>query len=214
MLAPLTSANLSLLLLLALLLRHAPLAAGLLRLKTPEQLGYSFPSADSDFGPVIPFSGIWGRLYPALPANACQPIQNRVPRGVVQFALIARGDCAFGRKVQNAQLAGFAAAVVYNNESNQDLVIMTENERTGVVIPSAFISLEAASTVLSALQPYPDSIAILYPSETFLPASAYSWSFIIWISSLLAVGIMLLAFLCVCRYRIRNAVAGAAAAAG
>ncbi|CAI5533228.1 unnamed protein product [Closterium sp. Naga37s-1] len=202
------------LLLLVALLRLAPVAAGLLRLKSPQQLGYSFASTDADFGPVIPFSGLWGRLYPTLPANACQPIQNRVQPGTVQFALIARGDCSFGRKVQNAQFAGFAAAVVYNNESNQDLAIMTENQRMSIMIPSTFISLEDASTILSVIQPYPESIAILYPAQPYYTTSAYSWSFIIWISSLLAIGIMLLAFLCVCRYRIRNAVAGAAAAAG
>ncbi|CAI5531252.1 unnamed protein product [Closterium sp. Naga37s-1] len=205
---------LPLLLLLVALLPHAPVAAGLLRLKSPQQLSYSFASTDADFGPVIPFSGFWGRLYPTVPANACQPIQNRVPPGTVQFALIARGDCSFGRKVQNAQFAGYAAAVVYNNESNQDLAIMTENQRMGIMIPSAFISLEDATTVLSVIQPYPETIAILYPAQPYYTTSAYSWSFIIWISSLLAIGIMLLAFLCVCRYRIRNAVAGAAAAAG
>ncbi|CAI6000374.1 unnamed protein product [Closterium sp. NIES-65] len=235
---------LPLLLLLVALLPHAPVAAGLLRLKSPQQLsysfastdadfgklfsirpqtislelpqqlGYSFASGDADYGPVIPFSGFWGRLYPTVPANACQPIQNRVLPGTVQFALIARGDCSFGRKVQNAQFAGYAAAVVYNNESNQDLAIMTENQRMGIMIPSAFISLEDATTVLSVIQPYPETIAILYPAQPYYTTSAYSWSFIIWISSLLAIGIMLLAFLCVCRYRIRNAVAGAAAAAG
>ncbi|CAI5983153.1 unnamed protein product [Closterium sp. NIES-65] len=235
---------LPLLLLLVALLPHAPVAAGLLRLKSPQQLsysfastdadfgklfsirpqtislespqqlGYSFASGDADYGPVIPFSGFWGRLYPTVPANACQPIQNRVLPGTVQFALIARGDCSFGRKVQNAQFAGYAAAVVYNNESNQDLAIMTENQRMGIMIPSAFISLEDATTVLSVIQPYPETIAILYPAQPYYTTSAYSWSFIIWISSLLAIGIMLLAFLCVCRHRIRNAVAGAAAAAG
>ncbi|CAI7800735.1 unnamed protein product [Closterium sp. NIES-54] len=84
----------------------------------------------------------------------------------------------------------------------------------GITIPSAFISLEDASIILSVIQPYPETIAILYPAQPYYTTSAYSWSFIIWISSLLAIGIMLLTFLCVCRYRIRNAVAGAAAAAG
>ncbi|CAI7800736.1 unnamed protein product [Closterium sp. NIES-54] len=43
------------LLLLVALLRHAPVAAGLLRLKSPQQLSYSFASTDADFGKLFLF---------------------------------------------------------------------------------------------------------------------------------------------------------------
>jgi hypothetical protein len=38
------------------------------------------------------------------------------------FILAARGDCDFVTKVQFAQDAGYAAAIIYNNEDDGDLI--------------------------------------------------------------------------------------------
>lgn len=38
------------------------------------------------------------------------------------FALIVRGGCTFDEKVRNAQIAGFKAAIVYDNEDSDVLI--------------------------------------------------------------------------------------------
>ncbi|CAI5953244.1 unnamed protein product [Closterium sp. NIES-65] len=71
---------------------------------------------------IIPSSGIRGVLRRAEPLDACQPLASRAKRAERAFALITRGNCLFDTKVLNAQVAGYAAAIVFNNEDNDELI--------------------------------------------------------------------------------------------
>lgn len=66
-------------------------------------------------------AGIVGVLSAPSPSNACIPLQA-LDSAFPTFLLIERGDCNFVTKVENAQAAGYAAALVYNNEDDHDLV--------------------------------------------------------------------------------------------
>lgn len=70
-------------------------------------------------------SGICGALLVANPLDGCKPLSNDLRATKidgVNFALIIRGECAFEDKVQNAQNAGFSAAIVYDNQDKENLV--------------------------------------------------------------------------------------------
>ena len=73
---------------------------------------------------TIPVTGIIGLLFAANPRNACVSIEayDSKQTTLSGLLLISRGDCDFVTKVQNAQNAGYAAAIVYNNEEDSDLV--------------------------------------------------------------------------------------------
>lgn len=62
--------------------------------------------------------------------------------------LMARHNCTFFEKVQNAEKAGYKAAIVYNTDSN-DLVEMSGDSDSldDVKIPSMFIGLEDAMEI-------------------------------------------------------------------
>ena len=70
-------------------------------------------------------SGECGILYVAEPLDACSPLTNAVEKvegASSPFVLIVRGGCGFEDKVRNAQKAGFAAAIVHDNEDGGVLV--------------------------------------------------------------------------------------------
>ena len=75
-------------------------------------------------GSTIPPTGIIGWLFAANPSNACVPLQAYDAQHSVlpALVLISRGDCDFVTKVQIAQDAGYAAAIIYNDEDDGDLV--------------------------------------------------------------------------------------------
>jgi uncharacterized protein (TIGR03437 family) len=66
------------------------------------------------------------------------------------YALIARGTCTFATKVQNAQAAGAAGAIIYNDAGDDTLVSPTG--LSGVTgIPATFIGYDDGQTLLGAL---------------------------------------------------------------
>lgn len=75
--------------------------------------------------PSVKGSGICGTLQVAEPLDACSKLTNKIVPVVnntkFPFVLIVRGGCSFDEKVRRAQAAGFAAAIVYDNEDG-DLV--------------------------------------------------------------------------------------------
>jgi E3 ubiquitin-protein ligase RNF13 len=81
--------------------------------------------------------GICGSLRAADPANACAPIRNSAGSGPgMAFVLIARGNCSFEGKVLEAQLAGYDAAVVYDEEEKASLY-SSELPATSSLSPSS-----------------------------------------------------------------------------
>jgi len=69
---------------------------------------------------------------------------------ITTFALIERGprssspdnedNCSFGLKVYHAQMAGFAGAIIYDDESDSELVMMEYSGPLQINISSVFVS--------------------------------------------------------------------------
>lgn len=95
--------------------------------------------ASHSFGVHFPKDGLWGHLFYVEPDDGCKPFRRPVA-GSDWIAVISMSEqCRFEDQVYNAQGAGFIAAIVHNNESD-DLVEMT-NATHFLSIPSTFIGL-------------------------------------------------------------------------
>eukprot|EP00249_Psilotum_nudum_P012107 c23583_g1_i1 orf=301-1536(+) len=159
-----------------------------------------FPDAEATFGPQIPNSGMSGILFTAIPSNACEPLQNiyHANSPVNGFLLVERGLCNFVTKVQHAQEAGYAAAIVYNNEDSNDLITMS-GSGSGIQIPAVFVSKQAGE-VLKQFNGDVTARCYMFPSFENTAWSIMAVSFL----SLLAVSAVLLTFFLVRRHRLRR----------
>ncbi|XP_051135065.1 receptor homology region, transmembrane domain- and RING domain-containing protein 1 isoform X2 [Andrographis paniculata] len=102
----------------------------------------SFPDSPARFTGGLNGSAICGDLRLADPIDACSPLLNEVEyseSGSERIALIVRGGCAFEEKVRHAQDSGFRAAIVYDDEHNQDLISMMGSSE-GIWIHAVFVS--------------------------------------------------------------------------
>uniref|UniRef100_A0A3P9JBS9 E3 ubiquitin-protein ligase RNF13 n=1 Tax=Oryzias latipes TaxID=8090 RepID=A0A3P9JBS9_ORYLA len=111
----------------------------------------NFDDMPARFGFRLPSDGLKGFLIGARPENACEPIEPPPSDNLTGafIVLIKRFDCNFDVKVLNAQKAGYKAAIVHNVDSD-DLISMGSNDLDVVkqiVIPSVFVSSEAANTL-------------------------------------------------------------------
>jgi len=107
---------------------------------------YEDACAPAQFGPGMSEDGYTGVVQVASPLQMCggniTPAQSP---GVI--ALIERGspfdgsECSFEQKVLNAQNAGYALAIVYDNQPNQPLIIM-DGSGDDIKISAVFISNE------------------------------------------------------------------------
>eukprot|EP00050_Salpingoeca_kvevrii_P002342 m.191114 g.191114 ORF g.191114 m.191114 type:complete len:277 (+) comp10591_c2_seq4:2653-3483(+) len=110
----------------------------------------SFPSLQARFGPNLPQGGLVGLLHLADPITACNSTRPPPERNRTYIALIERGEhCEFGAKVKNAQLAGYAAAIVYDNIADDPLRPMDSN-LGDISIPSVFVTKGAGLFMASA----------------------------------------------------------------
>ncbi|KAJ8615463.1 hypothetical protein MRB53_034835 [Persea americana] len=101
----------------------------------------SFDDVEANFAPSIKASGECGILYLAEPLDACSSLLNKVIPGQgasSPFVLIIRGGCTFNDKVRSAQIAGFKAVIVFDDEDGA-LVAMSGNP-AGIKIPAVFVS--------------------------------------------------------------------------
>ncbi|GER37814.1 protease-associated RING/U-box zinc finger family protein [Striga asiatica] len=163
----------------------------------------SFEDIEANFAPSVKGSGFCGTLLVAEPLDACSKLTNKVVLELNQtntnplFVLITRGGCSFDDKVRRAQVAGFKAAIVYNNE-NGDLVAMAGNS-AGIKIHAVFVSKEAGETLAN----YAGNADVeLWVVPTF-ENSAWSIMAISFIS-LLAMSAVLATCFFVRRHRIRR----------
>lgn len=172
-----------------------------LLLITPSNESIVFPDIEASFARRISGTGIVGVLASANPSNACMPLEvvDAKLSSYPVFVLIERGDCNFVSKVQYAQDAGYAAAIVYDNEDTHDLVTMSGNG-FGIEISAVFVSKEAGYVLSQFVN---DRDARLY----MLPALETSaWSVLAVSSiSLLTLSAVLSTFLFVRRQRLRRA---------
>ena len=112
--------------------------------------GEEFTATGGSNTPAIPESGLTGPTD--FLGSGCNPV---LPVGEGKIALMERGTCTFTIKVQVAQAAGYEAAVIFNDKTDQ----LTTNNCDGQVfmlavgdIPSMFVS---RSTGLKFLQTDP-----------------------------------------------------------
>jgi len=112
----------------------------------PTVANLTFAAEEGTFGLTIAKGqSVSGYLMSTIPTNGCGPISPSVTNmtGLMPwFALMRRGDCLFFDKALNAQSAGASYALVYNNEPNGRLAIMTTTTGGTVSIGTGFMSLE------------------------------------------------------------------------
>lgn len=79
---------------------------------------------------------------------ACNPLNPGSLNGA--YALIERGTCTFATKVENAQAAGAAGAIIINNPSDDS--VLSPGGLNGVTsIPAALIGYDDGQTILGTL---------------------------------------------------------------
>eukprot|EP00898_Chlorokybus_atmophyticus_P001110 jgi/Chlat1/19/ChrspC228293S00903 len=100
----------------------------------------SLATVTAAFGPPLAQGGVRGVLYQLTPADGCSPVAHADKDGDAWIALVEKGNCGFHDKVFNAQLAGAAAAVVYDNEDAESLVLMTAKDASDIHMSSVFTS--------------------------------------------------------------------------
>jgi len=84
------------------------------------------------------------------------------------IAVVLRGDCNFEAKVLNAQAAGAAFVLVYNNVATLGSATLTmspgEDGGAAVTIPSAFLSKAAGVDLVSVAGLYPGGLPVMLSS--------------------------------------------------
>eukprot|EP00898_Chlorokybus_atmophyticus_P002857 jgi/Chlat1/3572/Chrsp234S03596 len=100
----------------------------------------SLATVTAAFGPLLPPGGVQGVLFQLTPADGCSPAAHADKDGAAWIALIAKGNCGFHDKVLNAQLAGAAAAIIYDNEDAQSPMLMTAKNASGIRMSTVFMS--------------------------------------------------------------------------
>ncbi|CAN1122433.1 Receptor homology region, transmembrane domain-and RING domain-containing protein 1 [Linum perenne] len=139
----------------------------------------SFPDLPAKFAVRVNDSGICGALHVANPLEACSSLQghlgfNRTRRA--SFALIVRGGCAFEEKIRNAQLAGFRAAIVFDDRDNRNLVYMMVNQED-VKIHAVFVS-KATGEILMEHASGEGAECCIYPSQNDTAWTVLAMSFL------------------------------------
>jgi hypothetical protein len=116
----------------------------------PSSAAGTYGSAEAGFGPTAPVEGISGEV--ALvddgtgTVEGCQELVD-FPDGAI--ALVQRGACPFTQKVLNAQDAGAAAVIVFNNAPGAPITMGGTND--GVTIPSVMVSLDDGLAIVDGL---------------------------------------------------------------
>eukprot|EP01018_Ginkgo_biloba_P004835 Gb_17060 [translate_table: standard] len=159
-----------------------------------------FPDIEASFAPRIPASGIMGILFVARPLNACVKLADLAPkdRQHSPFLVVERGECTFEMKVRNAQDAGYAAVIVYNDQDGDELVTMS-GDSVGIFINAVLVSKETADVLLHYVNNTDTRVYIL-PAFENTAWSVMAVSFL----SLLAVSAVLSTFFFVRRYRLQH----------
>eukprot|EP00898_Chlorokybus_atmophyticus_P005410 jgi/Chlat1/5870/Chrsp4S06374 len=174
---------------------------------TRDNATFSFVDADAAFGAPVPLEGIQGILLEALPNDACSPLTPppaaALDPSLPWFALIVRGQCPFETKVLNAQLAGAAAAIVYNDERTRELITMSARRATDIRIPAVFVENRSGLELLY-LSSIPGTVTYIQPDDDAAAWSVMAVSFI----GLLCVSAVLATFFFVRRNRWRRGAGG------
>ena len=110
----------------------------------------SFPVLLSTFSPAFtPSSGGQYGLVVSDPVDACSPLANAADL-VGKYVLIERGTCEFIVKAQNAQQAGAAGVIIFDNVAGA--YFMPDTSGNTVNIPVGFIPRRIGQNLLAGLE--------------------------------------------------------------
>jgi len=138
--------------------------------------------------------GIVGVFAGAEPADGCSTMKESPKTKNSCFALIRRGGCNFDAKALNAQRAGFSAAVIYNDRSDDIFAMAGGRLSKDVNIPAVFIGLTDGLTINSTyLFTIDDNVTIIIDGKIagINWLDRYVWPFL---GSILFVFFLLAAF--------------------
>ncbi|XP_050376136.1 receptor homology region, transmembrane domain- and RING domain-containing protein 1 [Argentina anserina] len=154
-------------------------------------LSMAFDDLPAKFAVPLDEAGTCGALVNADPLNGCLPLRNGHRSNEIdkaRFALIVRGECAFKDKIQNAQNAGFGAAIVYDNVDGRELVYMMI-DRENTTIHAVFVS-KATGELLKEHAHDEEGECCLFPTKTETAWTVLAISFL---SFMVILGILLIA---------------------
>jgi minor extracellular serine protease Vpr len=101
--------------------------------------------------------------------QACSALTPDSLSGAI--ALIARGNCLFTDKIQNAQNAGAIGVIVSNNPGDDTLVVMSAG---GTGIPATFIGYDDGQTIRNFLNTNPRASVAISTALQSLDVSTYN----------------------------------------
>lgn len=117
----------------------ALLGASQVQVLAPSALALSYPQGIphqmATFGQFPYGSYVYGKLA-VMSQDGCSTISSSIQGSIY---LIQRGSCQFAKKVLNAEIAGAKAVIIYNNNTDNTIVLMGIRP-TATTIPSVFIS--------------------------------------------------------------------------
>ncbi|NKF24668.1 M36 family metallopeptidase [Solimonas marina] len=118
-----------------------------LTVNSPSSLAGELTAGTAAFGPQD--FDLTADVAASTPTDACSTPTNTAALAG-KIALIARGTCSFAVKVKNAQDAGAAGVVIYNNVAGDGAIGFAGSDDT-ITIPSMGISLEDGTALGNAL---------------------------------------------------------------
>ncbi|XP_055346421.1 uncharacterized protein LOC129593928 [Paramacrobiotus metropolitanus] len=100
----------------------------------------------AQFGMALPDSGVIGYVVRSNPITACSPLDTATPTSDFtdwwsSRILLAQqsSDCDFGDQIYRAQTAGYKAVIIFNNASDELIVMRSQTVPTNITIPSVFL---------------------------------------------------------------------------
>ncbi len=139
-----------------------------LRVIDPSGAQHEHALEPADFGASLSAAFVYsGELVASIPQEGCSALQAGLAGKVV---LIMRGTCEFGLKALNAQDAGAAAVIIYNNVEEPSLTMSAGSSGTAVTIPAGMITLGAGQAIVAMGSGLTASV----PHESETPADAMS----------------------------------------
>ncbi len=121
------------------------------------------PQPSSNWGGPVVDAGSAGD------AQACSALTPDSLSGAI--ALIARGNCLFTDKIQNAQNAGATGVIVSNNPGDDTLIVMAAG---GTGIPATFIGYDDGQTIRNFLKTNPRASAAISTALQSVDVSTYN----------------------------------------
>lgn len=119
----------------------------------------SFQDELASFGPDIPDNGIYGYVLAVeqdIQTKKCTLYHPKIPDVNISdqltwIALMQRNGCKFDEMVYSAQMLGYGAVIVYNEDGKDEIIKMGGGSRD-VGIPSVFVGFTAGSIMKKNFQ--------------------------------------------------------------